>query len=159
VSRGSRLFRQGDKVMQLRNNYDLDVYNGDLGRVANIDEVEQELQVRFDDRLVTYPYPELDELTLAYACSIHKSQGSEYPAVILPLHTSHYVMLARNLFYTGITRGKRLVVVVGTKRALAMAVKNATANQRYTRLAERLSSGRRNTYEVTARPRVLMAAE
>ncbi|MGI5865373.1 MAG: AAA family ATPase, partial [Myxococcales bacterium] len=138
VVRGSRVFRVGDKVMQLRNNYDLDVYNGDVGRVAHIDAEEQQVEVRFDGRGVAYDFSDLDELALSYACTVHKSQGSEYPCVVLPLHTQHYPMLQRNLLYTAITRGKRLVVIVGTRRALAIAVRNADPLQRKTRLAERL---------------------
>jgi exodeoxyribonuclease V alpha subunit len=140
VVRGSRTFRVGDKVMQIRNNYDLNVYNGDIGRIRAIDPVEQEVQVEFDGRAVTYEYGDLDELVLAYACSIHKSQGSEYPCVVIPVHTQHYLMLQRNLLYTGITRGKRLVVLVGSKRALAIAVKNNTLDERCTMLTERLRS-------------------
>jgi exodeoxyribonuclease V alpha subunit len=140
ITRGSRTYRVGDKVIQLRNNYDLDVYNGDIGRLLAIDEVDRVVRVRFDDRIVTYDQADLDELMLAYACSIHKAQGSEFPCVIVPIHTQHYVMLQRNLLYTAITRGKRLVVLVGTKRALSIAVRNARPQARCTRLAERLSS-------------------
>jgi exodeoxyribonuclease V alpha subunit len=138
VTRGSRTYRVGDKVIQLRNNYDLDVYNGDIGRLESVDPIEQTAAIRFDERLVRYDYSDLDEITLAYACSIHKAQGSEFPCVVIPLHTQHYVMLQRNLLYTAITRGKRLVVVVGTKRALAIAVRNARPRERFTRLSERL---------------------
>jgi len=136
--RGSRTFRGGDKVMQIRNNYDLNVFNGDIGRIRKIDPVEQQVQVEFDGRGVTYDYSDLDELVLAYACSIHKSQGSEYPCVVIPVHTQHYMMLQRNLLYTAITRGKRLVILVGSKRALAIAVKNNATEERCTMLAERL---------------------
>ena len=138
VVRGSRVFRVGDKVMQLRNNYDLEVYNGDIGRVAHIDAEEQQVEVRFDGRGVVYDFSDLDELVLSYACTVHKSQGSEYPCVVLPLHTQHFPMLQRNLLYTAMTRGKRLVVIVGTRRALAIAVRNASPLERKTRLAERL---------------------
>lgn len=140
VTRGTRTFSVGDRVMQIRNNYDLEVFNGDIGRVDAIDEVNQELRVRYDERTVAYDTQDLDELVLAYACSIHKAQGSEYPCVVVPLHTQHYVMLQRNLLYTAITRGKRLVILVGTKRALAIAVRNAHVSARFTRLAERLRS-------------------
>ncbi len=140
LTRGSRTFRVGDKVMQIRNNYELDVYNGDIGRVIEIDSVEQQLRVVFDGRSVDYDYADLDELVLSYACSVHKSQGSEYPCVVIPLHTQHYVMLQRNLLYTGVTRGRRLVVLVGSKRALAIAVKNANPAARFTRLEQRLKS-------------------
>jgi exodeoxyribonuclease V alpha subunit len=136
--RGSRTLRAGDKVMQVRNNYDLHVFNGDIGRIERIDAVEQQVLVTFDARTVAYEYADLDELVLAYACSIHKSQGSEYPCVVIPLHTQHYMMLQRNVLYTAITRGKRLVVLVGSKRALALAVQNCTTAERRTRLAERL---------------------
>jgi len=135
---GFRSFRRGDKVMQVRNNYDLGVFNGDLGRVRGVDEEEGTLLVDFDGRLVAVPAENLDELTVAYACTIHKSQGSEYPAVVIALHDQHWVMLQRNLLYTGITRGRRLVVIVGTRRALARAVRNADQRRRHTRLALRL---------------------
>jgi len=138
VGSGARGFRVGDKVMQVRNNYDLNVYNGDIGRIVMVDEKARELTVRFDNRLVRYDSLDLDELVLAYACSVHKSQGSEYPAVVIPVHTQHYLMLQRNLIYTGITRGKRLVVLVGSRRAVNIAVKNDRIRKRYTRLAERL---------------------
>ena len=138
ITRGSRTFRLGDRVMQLRNNYQLEVWNGDLGRVAAIDEEEREVTVRFDERSVRYDYADLDELVLGYACSIHKSQGSEFPAVVIPLHTQHYVMLQRNLLYTALTRGRRLVVVAGNRRALAIAVKTERLLVRHTRLAERI---------------------
>ncbi|MCL6472054.1 MAG: ATP-dependent RecD-like DNA helicase [Firmicutes bacterium] len=140
LSRGSRSFRTGDRVMQIRNNYDLDVYNGDIGKIYAIDQIERQVRVVFDGREVIYDYSDLDELILAYACSVHKSQGSEYPAVIIPLHTQHYMMLQRNLLYTAITRGKKLVVVVGSRKALAIAVKNNRIQERHTRLAERLSN-------------------
>jgi exodeoxyribonuclease V alpha subunit len=140
IVHGSRLFRVGDKVMQIRNNYDLEVFNGDIGRIGEVDDEERTVSVRFDGRLVTYDAADLDELVLAYACSIHKAQGSEYPCVVLPLHMQHYVMLQRNLLYTGITRGRRLVVLVGTRRALAIAVKNDRVEARFTQLASRLRS-------------------
>jgi exodeoxyribonuclease V alpha subunit len=140
IARAGRLFRVGDKVMQIRNNYELEVFNGDLGRIAAVDEEAQEVVVRFEGRPVTYGWTDLDELVLGYACSIHKSQGSEYPAVIIPLHTQHYVLLQRNLLYTGITRGRRLVVVVGSRKAVAIAVRNNKVQARYTRLAERLAA-------------------
>jgi exodeoxyribonuclease V alpha subunit len=138
IVRGSRLFRVGDKVMQIRNNYTLEVFNGDIGRIETVDDVERTVAVRFDGRPVAYDAADLDELVLAYACSIHKAQGSEYPCVVLPVHTQHYVMLQRNLLYTGITRGRRLVVLVGTRRALAIAVKNDRVDARFTQLADRL---------------------
>jgi exodeoxyribonuclease V alpha subunit len=139
--RGGKVLKAGDKVMQIRNNYDKDVYNGDIGRVAAIDREEQELSVDFDGRRVPYDFIELDELVLAYAVSVHKSQGSEYPAVVMPLLTQHYLMLQRNLLYTAVTRGKKLVVLIGTKKALAIAIKNNRPRLRYTRLRERLIAG------------------
>ncbi len=138
VEIGFRKFRRGDKVMQIRNNYDLGVFNGDLGRIHGVDEEEGTLLVNFDGRLVAVPQDNLDELTVAYACTIHKSQGSEYPAVVVALHDQHWVMLQRNLVYTAVTRGRRLVVIVGTRRALARGIRNATQRRRFTRLAERL---------------------
>jgi len=139
LTRGGHTLRFGDKVMQVRNNYDLEVWNGDIGRITAIDEEEQRLQVTFDGREVAYELAAIDELALAYACSIHKSQGSEYPCVVIPLHTQHYVMLQRNLLYTGITRAKRLAVLVGESRALATAVANRRVLKRFSRLAERLA--------------------
>jgi exodeoxyribonuclease V alpha subunit len=126
-------------VMQIRNNYEKDIYNGDVGRIVILDIAERTLTVRFDERNVPYDFEELDELVPAYAISIHKSQGSEYPAVVIPLMTQHYVMLQRNLVYTGVTRGKKLVILVGEAKALAMAVKNNRMRKRYTRLAQRLN--------------------
>jgi exodeoxyribonuclease V alpha subunit len=139
VERAGRVFRLHDKVMQIRNNYDKDVFNGDLGRISSIDMESQEVQVEIDGRPVPYDLSELDELVHAYAVSVHKSQGSEYPAVIVPLLTQHYVMLQRNLLYTAITRGKKLVIVVGSKKALAMAIRNDKMLKRFTLLKERLS--------------------
>ncbi len=138
VERGARKFRVGDKVMQIRNNYDKEVFNGDIGRVTRLDQEMRELIVRFDGRDVLYEFMELDELVLAYAATVHKSQGSEYPAVVMPVLTTHYIMLQRNLIYTGITRGRRLVVLVGTKKALAMAVRNNKTGKRYSNLDGRL---------------------
>jgi exodeoxyribonuclease V alpha subunit len=139
VGRAGRLFRAGDKVMQIRNNYELEVFNGDLGRIDEADAEAQEVTVLFDGRPVVYSYADLDELVLGYACSIHKSQGSEYPAVVIPLHTQHYVLLQRNLLYTAITRGRRLVVIVGSRKAAAIAVRNVGVRERHTRLAQRLA--------------------
>ncbi len=135
---GGRVFRVGDRVMQIRNNYDKEVYNGDLGRVVRIDLEYQELLVDFEGRVVPYDFLELDELVHAYAISIHKSQGSEYPAVVVPVMTTHYVMLHRNLLYTAVTRAKQLVVLVGEPRAIAIAVRNARPLHRHSGLAERL---------------------
>jgi exodeoxyribonuclease V alpha subunit len=139
VERFGWTFCSGDKVMQVENDYDRDVYNGDLGVVSRIDMEEGELGVDFDGRDVTYGFGELDELVLAYATTIHKSQGSEYPAVVIPLTTQHYPMLQRNLVYTGVTRGKRLVVLIGQRKALAIAVKGARARRRRSKLREWLT--------------------
>lgn len=136
VERFGYAFSVGDKVMQIENDYERDVYNGDIGFVTQIDAEEEELGVEFDGRLVRYPYGELDELVLCYATTIHKSQGSEYPVVVIPVSMQHYMMLKRNLIYTGITRGKRLVVLVGQKRALAMAVKGKQVERRWSKLKE-----------------------
>jgi exodeoxyribonuclease V alpha subunit len=125
--------------MQVENNYDRDIYNGDLGVVRSIDPEEAELTVEFEGRAVSYAFGELDEIVLAYAVTIHKAQGSEYPAVVIPLTTQHYVMLARNLLYTGVTRGKRLVVNVGQAKAVTMAVKNAATRKRWSKLGELLA--------------------
>lgn len=141
VRRGERAFRLHDKVMQIRNNYDKDVFNGDMGRISFLDLADRTLSVAFDERVVPYEFDELDELAPAYAISIHKSQGSEYPAVVIPIMMQHYVLLQRNLIYTGATRGKKLVILVGESRALHMAVKNNKTRKRYTRLAERLAPG------------------
>ncbi len=138
LSRGSLRLCQGDKVMQIRNNYDLGVFNGDTGKIACVDAANKMLDVDFDGRRLRYESEDLDELTLAYACSIHKAQGNEYPAVVVVLHTQHYIMLQRNLLYTAVTRGKSLVVVVGNTKALAIATAGMTRAQRYTMLAERL---------------------
>jgi exodeoxyribonuclease V alpha subunit len=138
LNRGGRLLRVGDRVMQVRNNYDLEVFNGDVGLVASLDLEEQRLQVDMDGRLVSYELSALDELMLAYACSIHKSQGSEYPCVVIPLHTQHYVMLQRNLLYTALTRGRKLVVIIGSRQALERATENQDTSHRATLLAQRL---------------------
>jgi exodeoxyribonuclease V alpha subunit len=124
--------------MQVRNNYDKEVYNGDLGQIVAMDLEEQALTVRIDDRPVPYDFLELDELVHAYAVSVHKAQGSEFPAVVVPLMTQHYMMLQRNLLYTAITRARKLVVLVGAPRAIAIAVNNNRIADRYSALAERL---------------------
>ena len=139
IRRGSRLFRCGDRVMQTRNNYDKEVFNGDVGRIERHDAEADTVVVRFDDREVLYEDDDLDELTLAYAATVHKSQGSEYAAVVIPVHTQHYVMLQRNLLYTAVTRGKRLVVLVGSRKALGIAVRNGEVATRATHLAARLT--------------------
>jgi exodeoxyribonuclease V alpha subunit len=138
LERGGSSLRLGDKVMQLRNNYDKGVFNGDLGRIAAIDREEGSIKVDFYDKRVEYESDEIDEISLAYATSIHKSQGSEYPAVVIPLHTSHYLMLHRSILYTAVTRGKKLVVLVGSKKALAMAIRNVRLDKRNTGLKEKL---------------------
>jgi exodeoxyribonuclease V alpha subunit len=137
--RGNRTFRVGDKVMQLRNDYDKDVWNGDVGFVSSVNAEAEELAVRYDGRDRTYGVSDLDDLTLAYACTIHKAQGSEYPAVVVVMLSSHFVMLSRNLLYTAVTRGKRLVVLVCDPRATALALRQARRGERRSRLAERLS--------------------
>jgi exodeoxyribonuclease V alpha subunit len=140
---GGRIFRVGDKVMQTRNNYDKDVYNGDIGRVTRLDIVEQTLTVRFDEgggqgQIATYDWVECDELAHAFAISVHKSQGSEYTSVVLPILTQHYLLLQRNLLYTAVTRAKRLVVLVGTRKAIWIAVKNDKVSDRHSGLSVRL---------------------
>ncbi len=140
VTRGSRCFRAGDKVMQIRNDYDREVFNGDIGRISQVDLETREVLVTFDGRPVPYDFTDLDELVPAYAVSVHKSQGSEYPAVLIPLLTQHYMLLQRNLIYTAVTRGKRLVVIVGTPKALAIAVKNDRTEKRYSYLDRRLGA-------------------
>jgi exodeoxyribonuclease V alpha subunit len=127
-------------VMQIVNNYDKDVFNGDIGILDQIRPEDRELVVKFEDRGVVYDFEELDELVLSYATTIHKSQGSEYPCVVIPIHTQHYILLQRNLLYTAVTRGKSLVVLVGTLKALTIAVKTVEAGQRITTLRERLVS-------------------
>lgn len=140
VERAGKVYRVGDKVMQLRNNYDKEVFNGDLGRIRAVDEENQEIRVLMDGREVTYDFSELDEMTHAYAVSVHKSQGSEYPAVVVPIVTQHYMMLQRNLLYTAVTRGRKLVVLVGSRKALAIAVRNDRIQKRHTLLASRLNA-------------------
>jgi exodeoxyribonuclease V alpha subunit len=140
ITHGSRTFKLNDKVMQIVNNYDKEVFNGDIGWVSRIDQEDRELTIDFDGRLIAYEYSDLDEIVLAYAISVHKSQGSEYPVVILPVTTQHYLLLQRNLIYTGITRAKKLVVLIGTKKALAIAIKNNKPQLRFTLLSERLKS-------------------
>ncbi len=139
LRRGGYTFRPHDKVMQIRNNYEKEVFNGDIGDVERVDTEEHTLSVRFEERLVEYDVSELDELVLAYAVTIHKSQGSEYPYVVMPVLMSHYVMLQRNLIYTGVTRARKGLVIVGTKKALAAAVRTVTVTKRNTRLCRRLS--------------------
>ncbi len=139
LTRGGYTFRQGDKVMQIRNNYDKNVFNGDIGYITAVDTNERTLTVTFDSRLVEYDITELDEIVLAYAVTIHKSQGSEFPVVVMPVTMKHFVMLQRNLIYTGITRAKKICVLVGTTKALAYAIKQNTVSKRNTKLKERLN--------------------
>ena len=134
-------FRVGDKVMQIRNNYDYDVFNGDIGRVIAIERLDKKVHIQYPDKQVVYDTADLGELVLAYATTIHKAQGSEYPVVVIPLHTQHYLMLQRNLLYTGITRAKERVVIVGTKQALAICIRNNQVMERNGYLAERLQEG------------------
>jgi exodeoxyribonuclease V alpha subunit len=131
-------FKTGDKIMNLKNNYQKDVFNGDIGIISSIDRKEKDLSVDYYGRIVNYDFDEMDEISLAYAISVHKSQGSEYPAVILPIMTQHFVLLQRNLLYTAITRGKNLVILVGTKKALNIALKNNKPTERLSGLASRL---------------------
>jgi exodeoxyribonuclease V alpha subunit len=140
ITRFGTTFAPGDKVIQTVNNYDKEVFNGDIGQITEIDEEEGLLKVDYDGRSVEYEFGELDEVSLAYATSIHKSQGSEYPAVVIPLAMQHYTLLERNLIYTAVTRGKKLVTIIGQPKALAMAVKNRKSNKRLTKLAARIST-------------------
>jgi exodeoxyribonuclease V alpha subunit len=140
VARGELVFRPGDKVMQVRNNYDKEVFNGDIGRIGTVAMDRRELTVLFDGRELTYDFAELDEIVLAYAVSVHKAQGSEYPAVVFPVLTQHYLLLQRNLLYTAVTRARRLAVIVGTRRALTLALKSTRRTRRFTRLRARLHS-------------------
>jgi exodeoxyribonuclease V alpha subunit len=141
MTHGSRTFRLGDKVMQIVNNYDKEVFNGDIGWIAKINQEDREVIVDFDGRFVAYDFSELDEIVLAYSISVHKSQGSEYPVVIFPVTTQHYMLLQRNLLYTGITRAKKLVVLIGTKKALSIAIRNNKPQLRFTHLSGRLATG------------------
>lgn len=140
LARGGYTFRQGDKVMQIRNNYDKNVFNGDIGYITAVDTNERTLSVTFDNRFVEYDITELDEIVLAYAVTIHKSQGSEFPVVVMPATMKHFVMLQRNLIYTGITRAKKICVLVGTTKALAYAIRNNTVSKRNSKLKERLNN-------------------
>jgi exodeoxyribonuclease V alpha subunit len=142
VERFGWTFAPGDKVMQIENDYDKEVYNGDVGYIDDVDLDAGELTASFDGRALTYGFGELDTLVPAYAATIHKSQGSEYPAVVIPVMTQHYSMLQRNLLYTGVTRGKRLVVLVGQKKAIAIAVRNVSGRRRWSKLREWLASGK-----------------
>ena len=140
VVRGGTTLRVGDRLIQRVNDYQREVFNGDLGVIVAIDFEEQEIKVQFDQRQVTYDYADLNEVDLAWAVTIHKSQGSEYPVVLLALFPQHYLMLSRNLLYTGLTRAKQLAVIVGPKKAMVMAVNQVKDQKRYTGLAWRLSA-------------------
>ena len=138
LRRGGISYRVRDKVMQIRNDYDKEVFNGDIGTVVKADLEERELVVDFDGREVAYDLTELDELVLAYATTIHKAQGSEYPIVVMPVSMSHFVMLQRNLLYTGVTRAKKVLVMIGEKKAVSYAIRNEKMSERNTKLAERI---------------------
>jgi len=138
LARGGRIYKLGDKVMQIKNDYDKEVFNGDIGRITRIDPEEQEVTVEFDSRQVEYDFSDLNELVLAYAVSVHKSQGSEYPVVVMPVHISHYMLLQRNLLYTGVTRARKLVIIVGTKKALSIGIRNNKIQRRFTGLCQKL---------------------
>jgi exodeoxyribonuclease V alpha subunit len=152
VERFGWTFAPGDKVMQIENDYDKEVYNGDIGYIDDVDDKEGEIVASFDGRSVTYAFGELDTLVPAYAATIHKSQGSEYPAVIIPLLTQHYAMLQRNLLYTGVTRGKKLVVLVGQRKAIAIAVRNVSGRRRWSKLGEWLNPAPGSNIAVTGPP-------
>ncbi|MCC5655340.1 ATP-dependent RecD-like DNA helicase [Nostoc sp. XA013] len=138
INRGGMILREGDRIIQLTNDYNREVFNGDLGNILSIDTVEQEVTVDYGGRAVVYDYADLNEITLAFAVSVHKSQGSEYPVVIFPLYMQHYMMLSRNLFYTGLTRARKLAIIIGNKKAISLAVRTTDDQQRYTRLWQRL---------------------
>ncbi len=146
---GGRTLRVGDRVMQIRNNYDLDVFNGDMGVITGVDAIMHTLTVDFGDRVAAYDWADLDELTHAWAISVHKSQGSEFRAVVMPVHTAHYIMLQRNLLYTGVTRARELAVLVGTRKAIGIAVRNDKVAERHTALAERLMSDHSATGKIS----------
>jgi exodeoxyribonuclease V alpha subunit len=131
-------------VMQIKNDYDKEVFNGDIGRITRIDPEEQEVTVEFDGRQVDYDFSDLNELVLAYAVSVHKSQGSEYPVVVMPIHISHYMLLQRNLIYTGVTRARKLVIIVGTKKALSIGIRNNKIQKSFTGLSRILMEDHRN---------------
>ncbi|MCD8368642.1 MAG: DUF4186 family protein, partial [Clostridiales bacterium] len=141
LRRGGTQYRLHDKVMQIRNNYDKEVFNGDIGTITNVDTEERELSVDFDGREIIYDVTELDELVLSYAITIHKAQGSEFPIVVMPFTMSHYVMLQRNLLYTGVTRAKKALLLIGEKKAIYYAIRNETTADRNTKLSQRLIEG------------------
>jgi exodeoxyribonuclease V alpha subunit len=137
---GGRVLRVGDRVMQIRNNYQKETFNGDIGQIVDLDDENQTLTAEFDGRPVFYDWAEADELQHAFAVSIHKAQGSEFPAVVVPLLTQHFMMLQRNLLYTAVTRARSLCVLVGARQALGMAVRNAKVAQRWSGLGVRLAN-------------------
>ena len=138
IKRGGSTYKLADKVMQIKNNYDKDIFNGDIGTICSIDEEKEILEINFDSRILKYELGELEEISLAYACTIHKSQGSEYPIIIIPMTTSHFIMLKRNLLYTGVTRAQKICVLVGDKYAISKAIENNESEKRYTLLQRRL---------------------
>ena len=150
LRRGGTQYRLHDKVMQIRNNYDKEVFNGDIGTICKVDMEERELTVDYEGREILYDVSELDELVLAYATTIHKAQGSEYPIVVMPFTMSHFMMLQRNLLYTGVTRAKKILVLVGEKKAVSYAIKNETTAARNTKLAKRLTDGSQESKTVEA---------
>ena len=152
VERFGWTFAPGDKVMQIENDYDKEVYNGDVGYVTGVEPDGGELTAIFDGRSVTYGFGELDTLVPAYAATIHKSQGSEYPAVVIPVVTQHYPMLQRNLLYTGVTRGKRLVVLVGQRKAVAIALRGVSGRRRWSKLREWLGGCTDHVFDRKIRP-------
>ena len=138
IERFGKIFRLNDRVLQTENDYDKDVFNGDLGYINKIDKINETIDVLYDDKVVNYDFKELDMLIHSYAITIHKSQGSEYPVVIIPIHTQHYVMLKRTLFYTALTRARKLAVIVGSVKAMRLAVKQTDTSFRTTMLTEKL---------------------
>jgi len=140
LARGGSILRAGDRVIQQVNDYQREVFNGDIGTITSIDLEEQEVTVQFTERAVTYDYADLSEFALAWAVTVHKSQGSEYPVIIFPIFMQHYLLLSRNLLYTGLTRAKQLAILVGPTKAIGLAIKRVTDRQRYTALADRLKS-------------------
>jgi len=139
LHRGGRVYRVNDRIMQVRNDYEKEVFNGDIGRILSIDPENQVAVLAFEGKAIPYAFDDLDQVVPAYAITVHKSQGSEYPAVVLPLTTQHYLMLQRNLLYTALTRAKRFAVLVGTKKAVNIAVRNDRVQRRFSRLACRLT--------------------
>ena len=141
LTRNGTEYRPHDKVMQIKNNYDKGVFNGDIGYIDSVDTEDGKLSIQYDSGLVEYDLTDLDEVVLAYATTVHKSQGSEFPIVVMPVSMEHYITLQRNLVYTGITRAKQLLVIVGTRRALGYAIQNVVITKRNSRLQARLTGG------------------